>query len=72
MNMETFKFKTNINCGGCLARISPILNNKFGIEKWNVDITNPDKVLTVETYSLTTSDIMEEVKKVGFSIEKIL
>ena len=31
--METLKFTTNINCGGCIAKVTPFLDNKEGIEK---------------------------------------
>ncbi len=24
--MNTYKFKTNINCGGCIAGVTPFLN----------------------------------------------
>jgi copper chaperone len=47
--METLKFKTNVNCGGCIATITPHLNQIKGIGKWNVDTSNPLKILTVET-----------------------
>jgi hypothetical protein len=26
--MKTLKFKTNINCGGCLAKVTPFLNEE--------------------------------------------
>ncbi len=29
--METLKFKTNINCGGCVAKVTPELNATEGI-----------------------------------------
>lgn len=67
--METLKFKTNINCGGCLAKVTPFLNQEKGIEKWDVDITNPEKTLTVETCDISVEQVMEAVKKAGFKIE---
>lgn len=69
--MEILKFKTNINCGGCIATITPILNAEKGIDKWEVDISNPSKILTVETHLLSAEDIIKEVKKGGFKIEQI-
>lgn len=69
--MTTLKFKTNINCGGCVARVTPFLNDKEGIEKWNVDTENPDKVLSVETCDLTSEEIIDTIKKTGFSIEPV-
>ena len=65
------KFKTNINCGGCIAKLTPSLNQTVGIEKWEVDITNPQKILTVETSTLKVDDIIQVLKKVGYNAEKI-
>jgi copper chaperone len=68
--METIKFKTNINCGGCLAKVTPFLNNEEGIEKWEVDINNPEKTLTVEVCEIGADQVIEAVKKAGFKIEE--
>lgn len=68
--METIKFKTNINCGGCLAKVTPFLNNEEGIEKWEVDINNPEKTLTVEVCEIGADKVIEAVEKAGFKIEE--
>ncbi|HQG08286.1 MAG TPA: heavy-metal-associated domain-containing protein [Dysgonamonadaceae bacterium] len=64
--MKTLRFKKNINCSNCLAKVTPSLNQKEGIASWNVDLDNPDKILTVETESLMPEDIVKTVKRVGF------
>ncbi len=64
--MKTLRFKTNINCSNCLAKVTPSLNQNEGIASWNVDLDNPDKILTVETESLMPEDIVKTVKRVGF------
>jgi copper chaperone len=69
--MSTLQFKTNINCGGCVARVTPRLNETKGILSWKVDTDNPDKILTVETETLGSENIIEVVKKVGFNIEPL-
>ncbi|NIG53360.1 heavy-metal-associated domain-containing protein [Chitinophaga sp. Cy-1792] len=69
--METYKFKTNINCSGCVAGVTPHLNQATGVETWNVDTANPSKVLTVETNGVTAEEVVAIVKKAGFSAEKI-
>jgi copper chaperone len=69
--METIQFKTNINCGGCIAKITPKLNEAKGIVTWKVDTGNPNKVLTVETDNLPKEAVMEVVKKAGFSIQPL-
>jgi len=69
MEDQIFKFKTNINCGGCVAKIAPFLNDAEGICHWEVDITNKDKVLTVKSEGITQEQAIETVQKAGFKIE---
>jgi copper chaperone len=69
--METLKFKTNINCSSCVAKVTPFLNDKDGIEKWEVDTLNPDKILTVEACDISVEEVMQTVKQTGFKIEPI-
>lgn len=66
--MNTLKFKTNINCGGCIKAVTPQLNNIAGIS-WKVDTDNPEKILTVETEHATPGQIKQAVEKAGFKIE---
>lgn len=69
--METLKFKTTINCGGCVATVTPHLNQIEGIEKWSVDTANPQKILTVETSGLRPDVIVEKLKEAGYKAELI-
>jgi copper chaperone len=65
------KFKTNINCGGCKAKVTPFLDQLNGIKKWEVDLDNSDKVLTVEANEITPEEVSGTVEKAGFKAEKI-
>jgi copper chaperone len=69
--METLKFKTNVNCGGCVATVTPHLNQIQGIGKWNVDTSNPLKVLTVESSGFAPDKIIEKLKEAGYKAELI-
>ena len=69
--MSTLKFKTTIKCSGCLANVTPHLNAADGIEKWEVDIMNPNKILTVETAGASESDVIAAVEKAGYTAEKV-
>ena len=69
---NTIKFKTNINCGGCVAKVTPFLNDENGICHWEVDTTNKDKVLTVKSEGITEQEIIDTVKKAGFTIEPLI
>ncbi|WMJ74641.1 hypothetical protein RCC89_15925 [Cytophagaceae bacterium ABcell3] len=66
--MKTLKFKTNINCSSCVAKVSPFLNELSGVE-WQVDTTDPDKVLTVKGENISSVEIQEKIKQVGFTSE---
>ena len=69
--MEIYKFKTNINCGGCVAKVTPFLNAENMINKWEVDIAVPEKILRVETDSNNSEFVMTAVRKAGFKIDPL-
>jgi len=68
---EEYKFKTTINCGGCVSRVTPALNKVEGITSWNVDTDNPDKILTVQADGVTPQQIISAVESIGFDIERV-
>ena len=67
--MKTLQFKTNINCGGCIKAVTPTLNQEAGAGNWQVDTTNPDKILTVTADQLTAEQVVAAVEKAGFKIQ---
>lgn len=69
--METTQFKTNINCGGCVSAVTPHMTNEEKIIKWKVDTNNPQKILTVETTDMSADEIIQVIKKAGFTAEKV-
>lgn len=69
MENKQFQFKTNINCGGCIASVKPHLDKAEGICHWEVDTANKDKVLTVKSKGITEQEVIETVQKAGFKIE---
>jgi copper chaperone CopZ len=70
-NNQNFQFKTNINCGGCIAKVTPFLNDAGGVCHWGVDTTNKDKVLTVTSEGITRQEVITAVENAGFKIEPI-
>jgi len=67
--METLKFKTNIKCDGCIAKVSPVLNADSSIEKWEVDLLHPDKILTVSGERISGDLIKSALKNAGYIAE---
>lgn len=71
MGNKEFKFKTNINCGGCISKVKPALDTAEGISHWAVDTDNADKILTVSSEGISEEKVLEIVKAKGFNIETI-
>jgi copper chaperone len=69
--MDKYQFKTTINCSGCVAKVTPHLNANTNIKNWEVDINNPDKVLTVEAENLKQEEVKSLVEKLGFKAENL-
>ena len=69
--MKQYQFKTNINCSGCVAKVTPALNQDKEIKEWKVDINNPNKILTVDTENLDEEQIKSIVQKAGFKAESV-
>ncbi len=66
--MNTLKFKTNIKCGACVATVTPHLTGAEGIQNWQVDLQNPNRILTVET-NKSAAQVAELVKAAGYQAE---
>lgn len=68
---KTLQFKTNINCGGCVAKVTPFLNDAEGLCHWDVDTVNPNKILSVHSDGISEQEIIQKVQEAGFKIELI-
>ena len=65
------KFKTNIKCSGCVAAVTPELNNAAGESRWKVDVQNPEKVLTVDADGISSDEIIKAVSRAGYQATEI-
>lgn len=69
--MKTIALKTNINCGGCVAKVTPVLNKTVGENHWNVNTQSPDKILTITTDNLNADEIVKAIENAGFKAKAI-
>ena len=69
--METVQFKTNIKCSGCIAAVTPVLNELAGEDNWKVDLLSPDKVLTVSTDKANQQEIKKAIEEKGYKAENL-
>ena len=70
--MKTIEVKTNIMCGSCIAKVTPVLNETFGQDNWKVDTQNPKKILTVSAEDATETDVIKAVEKAGYKAEELI
>ena len=68
--MEAIKFKTNIKCSGCVAKVTPFLNEALGEDNWEVDYSNPSKLLTV-VGETDKGKVVQAVEKAGYKAEAL-
>jgi copper chaperone CopZ len=68
-NMSTIKFKTNIKCDACVAKVTPSLNETVGANLWRVDLSDPFRTLSIDKGDEHT--VVEALKKIGYRAEKV-
>ncbi len=71
MENQELKFKTNLNCSGCVSKVQTDLDQSSGISAWKVDTENPDKILTVQSTGITKDQVIDLIKSKGFQAEEL-
>ncbi len=66
--MSERKYRTNLNCGSCVAKVTPHLDGESRIRRWSVDTQSPDKVLTVEGDGVGAEAVGQLVEAAGFRV----
>ena len=70
MNNNILQFKTSLNCQSCVKTVTEDLNNNEKITRWEVDLNNPLKVLTI-VGEASAEDIAELFENNGHEAELI-
>jgi copper chaperone len=68
--MKTTKFKTNIKCTGCIATVTPFLDEAVGERQWEVDLADPSKTLTVKTEK-DDDVVIQALEKAGYKAQQL-
>ncbi len=65
--METLKLKTNIKCSGCIEKVTPYLDETAGKGNWEVDLSDPQKTLSILPAAETSMELVKEaLEKAGY------
>ncbi len=66
--MTVQRYRTNLNCGSCVAAVKPYLDGDPAIRRWAVDTADPNKVLTVEGEGVSAELVERDVASAGFKV----
>jgi len=69
--MQILVFKTNIRYKKDITTIRPYMDGEPKINRWNVDLKDSDKILRIETKSLSPIFIESLVQKAGHYCEEL-
>ena len=64
------KFKTNIKCSACVAKVTPYLNEIVGENQWKVDLMAPQRTLTINS-PVNELTVKDALGKAGYTGEKM-
>ncbi len=64
-------FKTNLNCGACVAKVKTNFDEHEGIQEWRIDTQHIDKLLTVTSKGITEDEVIDIIRSKGFVAEAI-
>lgn len=65
------KFKTNVMCSSCIAKVTPFLDKTVGENNWEVDTKNPQKILTVNNGDVRAEEVVKSLAEAGYKAEKV-
>jgi hypothetical protein len=69
--VQVWVFKTNIRFKKDLLLIAPLLDRTSAILNWNVDRSDVDKVLRIESLHLQAQEIIGLVQQAGYHCEEL-
>lgn len=68
--MSTIHFKSNIKCSACVEKVKPVLDKHAEISNWEVDLKDPERILTIESENLDIDHLKKEIEEAGYKIEE--
>lgn len=64
--MNTLKLNTNLHCGSCVNKLTPVINADNRVQNWQVDLKQPNTPLTV-TGNISETELIDLVAKAGYT-----
>jgi hypothetical protein len=71
INREISIFRTSVNSKCDIEKIKPLLDHLIGIENWNFDMEDSEKILRINNFPNMNNFIAKEINKMGFECIEI-
>jgi hypothetical protein len=66
--MSVHRYRTDLHCGACVARVRPLLDAAADVTNWAADTSGPQTVLTVEGKDITVARVADLIGPAGFHV----
>jgi hypothetical protein len=66
--MLVHRYRTDLHCGACVARVGPLLDAAPDVTRWSADTTGPQAVLTVEGDDITAERVDALIRPAGYHV----
>lgn len=66
--MTAHRYKTDLRCGACVESVRPLLDAAPDVTRWTADVSDPDKVLTVEGDGITAERVDALIRPAGYHV----
>ncbi|MEX1190231.1 MAG: hypothetical protein WED33_13310 [Bacteroidia bacterium] len=65
------KYETTINCGSCIAKVKPSLDELVGEGNWEVDTSDSKKILSIHADFDEEQTLILKLAELGYAANKI-
>lgn len=69
--MQKIRFKTNLRCDSCVQKIAVFLDPETSISSWEVDVSSPEKILSVSGSEVNVALIQALIAKAGYEATRL-
>jgi hypothetical protein len=66
--MLVHRYRTDLHCGACVARVRPLLDAAPDVQRWDADTDGPQAVLTVEGEGITAERVDALIRPAGYHV----
>jgi hypothetical protein len=66
--MLVHRYRTDLHCGACVARVRPLLDAAPDVKRWEADTGSPQTVLAIEGDGITAERVADLIGPAGYHV----